>query len=395
MDIVFFTRPCFLDAAASLLHRLNDRVEVHLIVQTAPEEQGGGPLGLPAVDLPAGLWPGDSMPGIAELRAKAKLGNVASFHLAVFTSRRAFYPSNLVVSGQVARFVRSVHADILHFDDVSSRVLAIPYFLPRIPLVVSIHDSKPHLGEGQGRFTLTRRLFRRRTRAFIFHSHYARRAFLDGSASSTDKISSDVIPLGIYDVFKGYCNGTQALDGRTVLCFGRISPYKGIDVLVAAAPLVAQSVSGLRVIIAGWPIPGYEIPDLPELPNAGTWETHLRPVPAEKLCELFTSSALVVLPYLESTQSGVVSTAYAFHKPVVATAVGGLPEVIDDGVTGRIVAPRDPERLAQAIVELLLNPEELRQMADNIRRKSMNELSWARLTEMTMRVYRDVLICGR
>ncbi len=62
---------------------------------------------------------------------------------------------------------------------------------------------------------------------------------------------------------------------------------------------------------------------------------------------------MVALPYTEASQSGVVSTAYGFGKPVVVTDVGSIPEIVDDGVTGLIVPPRDPAALAEAIIRLL------------------------------------------
>jgi glycosyltransferase involved in cell wall biosynthesis len=58
----------------------------------------------------------------------------------------------------------------------------------------------------------------------------------------------------------------------------------------------------------------------------------------------------VVLPYVSATQSGIVQIAYGFNKPVVVTAVGGLPEVVDDGRTGFVVPPKNTEALADAVV---------------------------------------------
>jgi len=66
--------------------------------------------------------------------------------------------------------------------------------------------------------------------------------------------------------------------------------------------------------------------------------------------DYFLACDLVVLPYVTATQSGIVQIAYNYDRPVVTTAVGGLPEVVIDGRTGFVVPPRDPEALAAAIV---------------------------------------------
>jgi glycosyltransferase involved in cell wall biosynthesis len=72
-------------------------------------------------------------------------------------------------------------------------------------------------------------------------------------------------------------------------------------------------------------------------------------VPNEKVGEYFSAADAVILPYLSATQSGIAQIAYNFDKPVVATDVGGLAEVVIDGVSGLIVPRNDPQKLAAAI----------------------------------------------
>lgn len=72
-------------------------------------------------------------------------------------------------------------------------------------------------------------------------------------------------------------------------------------------------------------------------------------VPDKEIEKYFSAADLVVLPYESATQSGIVQIAYGFRKPVIVTRVGGLPEVVEDGVTGVIIEPLDDEALAEAI----------------------------------------------
>jgi len=73
-------------------------------------------------------------------------------------------------------------------------------------------------------------------------------------------------------------------------------------------------------------------------------------VPNEEIGYYFYAADLVVQPYISATGSGVIQTAFGFDKPVIATKVGCLPEIVEDGKTGFLVPPRDAEALAQAIV---------------------------------------------
>ena len=86
--------------------------------------------------------------------------------------------------------------------------------------------------------------------------------------------------------------------------------------------------------------------------------------------ELFQRSSVIVLPYIEGSQSGVIPTAYSFKKPVVVTDVGSIPEIVDDGVTGLIVPARNSDELAKAIIKIL---------NDNTLRKNMGERAYIKL----------------
>lgn len=97
---------------------------------------------------------------------------------------------------------------------------------------------------------------------------------------------------------------------------------------------------------------------------------------------------MVVLPYIEATQSGVVPVAYNYGKPVVATSVGALPDCVIDEVTGLLVPPRDPHRLADAIVRLLDSPVERHRMGREAKDQLDREASPKSVAKSTFQVYR-------
>jgi glycosyltransferase involved in cell wall biosynthesis len=108
----------------------------------------------------------------------------------------------------------------------------------------------------------------------------------------------------------------------------------------------------------------------------------------ERTAEYFQRASVVVLPYIEASQSGVIPLAYSAGKPVVATKVGGLPEMVEHGRTGYLVEPRDVQGLAEAVVKLLRNRELRRQMGANGKNKIEAECAPAAIARQTIGVYR-------
>lgn len=166
-----------------------------------------------------------------------------------------------------------------------------------------------------------------------------------------------VHPLPIFDIFNLGRYTTESarretgVDGHVILFFGLIRPYKGIGVLFEAFAEVVKQLDATLLVVGEF----YEnrepyMKRLTDLGLADRVRVVDRYVPNEDVEKYFRSADLVVLPYLSATQSGITQIAFSFDKPVVVTDVGGLPDVVDDGVTGYIVPPNDPQALAQAIV---------------------------------------------
>ena len=109
-----------------------------------------------------------------------------------------------------------------------------------------------------------------------------------------------------------------------------------------------------------------------------------RYVPNEEVSVYFSASDIVMVPYLSATQSGVIQIAYAFQKPVVATTVGGIPEVVVDGATGFLVPPGDPRAMAVA-VRRYFDSEDPRRFAQAIDGEN-EKYSWVRMVETIERV---------
>jgi glycosyltransferase involved in cell wall biosynthesis len=122
--------------------------------------------------------------------------------------------------------------------------------------------------------------------------------------------------------------------------------------LIEALPLIRKQVSNAHLLVVG---EFYDNPQpyLDAIRRLGLEKnvTIINEYVANEAVHLyFTAANLAVLPYNEATQSGILSIAYGFAKPVVITDVGGLAELVDDGKTGFIVPPNDIRKLADAVI---------------------------------------------
>lgn len=163
-----------------------------------------------------------------------------------------------------------------------------------------------------------------------------------------------------------------------LLFFGRLTAYKGLDILVSAIQKLTAEGLRMKVTIAGeGEMPG----DLRELVSRLGIEFLNRWVAEEELCRLLSRTDVVVLPYTRGSQSGPVAIATALGIPVIATDVGGLKEQVVDGVTGMIVKHGSPEALAEAVRKIIQNPDLLRTYSEGAKSMAGTRLSWRDKTQ--------------
>ncbi len=175
----------------------------------------------------------------------------------------------------------------------------------------------------------------------------------------------------------------------TVLFFGYIKPYKGLHTLLGSLPEVRKSVGEILLIVAGECMESRRhysklISEL-KLQQEVRWFDGYVPEAAMPL--YFSAADVVVLPYLSASSSGVLLCAYMFERPVVASAVGGNRELVEDGRTGMLVAPGDPKALASALTRLLTNPALASMMAARGREMAERLYSWDLIGQQTEELY--------
>jgi glycosyltransferase involved in cell wall biosynthesis len=145
----------------------------------------------------------------------------------------------------------------------------------------------------------------------------------------------------------GIAEGAQVL-----LFFGFVRPYKGLEYLIQAMARVREHLPDAHLLVVGefWTSPEFYQRYASEFGVEQAMTVVNRYVPNEDLQPYFDLADVVVLPYISATQSAVVQLAFGFGKPVITTRVGGLYEVVEDGVNGLVVPPQDERALADAII---------------------------------------------
>ena len=164
--------------------------------------------------------------------------------------------------------------------------------------------------------------------------------------------------------------------GRVALFTGLIRPYKGVDLLLEAAARLPES-SDWQLVVAGeaWGGLGPGLQERAAKPDlAGRVRLDLRWQSEEELRVLLSAADLVVLPYRDGSQSAMAPLVLAAGVPVLSTRVGGLPEVVEDGVNGRLVSPGSVDALVDALAAL--DREQLQVFAAGARRGA-TRLTWA------------------
>jgi glycosyltransferase involved in cell wall biosynthesis len=307
-----------------------------------------------------------------------------------FNAPRLYSPLYLFIIFDIIKQINNFRPDIVHLQGGHLWFsLVLP--LLRCPVISTFHDAQLHPGLGYLRrfFTEFKRYFTQRySKHIIVHGEIIKSIMKKRFNLSDDVITT--VPMGEHSVasFKKNVEKDLLNDGNVILFFGGIQKYKGLEYLIKAEPLITEQVPTAKLIIAGkGDFRKYE----KMIAHKDKFLIYNYYISDEEAGKLFQQCSLVVLPYIEASQSGVIYPAYGFKKPVVVTDVGSLPEVVDDGITGFIVPPKSPEALAEAIIKLLKDEKLRRNMGENAYKKLKTDLSWDKIAEKTIVVYEKVI----
>lgn len=273
-----------------------------------------------------------------------------------------------------------------------------PYFSPcymllsamlrKIPKLFVCHNVFPHERFPMDKF-LTKRVLKKGA-GFITHSK------MDAddlkSIISSPNYETTVLPtfnvFKIKDMSRDEARSLLGIpdDRKVLLFFGFVREYKGLKHIINAMPDIVRADSSIQLMIVGEF--GSDKADYMSLIEksgvSGSITVVDGYIPDKEIEKYFAVCDLVVLPYESATQSGIVQIAYSFEKPVIATEVGGLPEVVIDGKTGYIVPPKNPKALGEAVVKFFRD-DKAAEFGDNVRAEAYR-YSWDRMNEVVKRL---------
>jgi glycosyltransferase involved in cell wall biosynthesis len=299
--------------------------------------------------------------------------------------RRAFKAAEHLPD--MLRLRRRIDADVVHYQWLTMPALD-PRLLPaRRPRLITAHYILPPL-PSRRQASAARRLFGGMD-AVVAHSEH-------GAARLREEVGIDptrirVIPHGAFDHFtrlpeeKPLPAELEGASGPVILFFGLLRPYKGLDTLLRAF----REVEGAELWIVG--NPRMDIEPLRRLAAQAPGRVRFvtRFVEDAEVPAIFRRADLVVLPYRDAEQSGVLYTGLAFGKPLVLSSVGGFPEVAATGAA-RLVPPEDPDALAATLSELTAEPEVRERLSAAALAAAAGPYSWDAIARQTLTLYEEL-----
>lgn len=298
------------------------------------------------------------------------------------------------------RRVRELAPDVVQLGDIrfATDLLAVAAMRRRAPVLADIcHNVRPFAGgEGSnGMFSASRHeraLYRRIYRQFdsvFVHYDVNIREFARTFPHSAEKVIR--IVHANEEIFRELADPEVTRDSlrrelalperaRVVLFFGTLSHYKGVDLLLDAFRDVAVADRDAVLVVAGFPHSDFDVAGFraraEALQVSDRVRLHPHYVDSSAVKGWMELADLIVFPYRDVFQSGALHVAQTFGVPIVATAVGAMPEVIRSGDSGIIVPPNDRFALAGAIAGLLSDGEKSRAFARAAAHDAETTYSW-------------------
>lgn len=271
----------------------------------------------------------------------------------------------------LARLARR-EADIVHMQWLAAPELDARLLRLRAPAVFTAHDLLPR--RTAGKRDLWRRLFSRFER-IVVHSESGRKAL----AELADDDRLRVIPHPVFP-----SDPPRADDGHTLLCLGIIRAYKGVPDAIEAT----KRVDGARLLVAGDPLE--PVDEYRQAADARV-EWRLGYLSDDQIDRALGETTVALFPYRPAIdQSGALLRALGAGVPVIAYDVGGLAEPVRRFGAGRVVPPGDVDALADAVRELLEDPDALQQARGGAER-ARHELTWEASARAHLELYRELL----
>lgn len=289
------------------------------------------------------------------------------------------------------RFRRQVEADVVHYQWLTLPALDAMLLPPLRPRVMTAHYVLPP-SPSRRQLAGARRAFGSMD-AVIAHSKHGAQRLQDQVGLDPDRIR--VIHHGTFDYLTQLPEEEPlppelaGAEGPVILFFGLLRPYKGVDTLLESF----RQVEGAELWIVG--NPRMDVEPLRQLASEAPGRVRFltRFIEDAEIPAIMRRADIVTLPYRDAEHSGVLYTALAFGKPLVLSAVGGFPEVAQEG-GAQLVPPEDPKALAAALGELVMDEDARAELGSAAAEAAAGAYSWDEAASQTLALYRELLEKG-
>lgn len=373
------------DNVLSLANAVSDKVQLSVVFLVSGDHFRQGILDLNLKSLPYELIDHSSTINLLPNNIRRYIGNnfsIRFIHTPTLKLVRRGAFKNFLIIHRACKQLNSEKHNTLHFNGMSGFTLYFRLFLKGFKIKIwTIHDYIPHTGEENHKVRFLNRISVVKNFEYIQHYLWLKHCF-----SQYYRISESLVHhvySGPFDVVKSFKPVFFDSGSNYFLFFGRISKYKGLEFLVNSFKKF-KGPNTPNLVIAG----SGNMDFLSGIKNSEGISVINRYISSEELCGLIINSLAVVIPYSDSTHSGVVATAYAFDKPVIATDVGGLNEVVINEKTGLLVKYGNEESLVNSFEKLSSNPEILKSYEYNIKELcTTGILSWDKISRQMDEIY--------
>lgn len=364
MKIAYISPIYFSDIDLSFLQELSKKDDVYYFIPLGPSTKGA------AINIDKIIPTSEILPA-SSYNELHKFGNIINLEKTYIINNGIGNKLNLfTLTFKLLRKLKELKIDVIHLTEMLTWNY-FPLYLLRNKIVLSVHDPFVHSCVTSKLYEYRRKLAFVLLKRFIIFNQNQREEFISHYHLEKKLVFNSA--LSTYTYLHMYKKNIEKK--KQILFFGQITSHKGLDYLLPAMEDVHRQLADTTLVVAGrgkfhFDITPYQEKQYIDIRN--------RFIPDEELAELIQESQIVVCPYIDATQSGVIMSAFAFGVPVIATNVGGLPEMVEHLKTGVIIPARDSQAIADNIVLLLNNPKLQLQISSNIYQKYVQgEMSWS------------------
>jgi len=388
MKILYLSSPPFLDMDLSIIGHLSKISDVYYLLDLPPYFLKSSAIDIKEQINKASIFQAQIY---KEYIPFQKFIPSEKFYIVNRTNKKTYSLSNLKLQKKIIRTINDINPDIIHCSSYLGFNYLCFLITNKRKVVITVHDPNPHTGENSLRKSIIRFVNYMYIKNIIILNNNQKEEFINSTKQFNFK-TIFVSSISIYEYLRDFdYSETRENDTKKfrILFFGRISPYKGIDLLLKAFTIIEKKNENIELVCAGSGQYWFDISRYLKNPRIIFLNHYITNI---KLVELIKSSNIIVCPYIDGTQSGVIMSSFALNKPVLATNVGGFSEMIDDGITGFLIPPNNLEAIIEKLIEIIKYPNLLLNMNHNIENKYNNgERSWSNITDKLLDYYKSLI----